>query len=72
MASYISSCQDSPVDDGVSAVCMLFTSSLVALVGRGERADNDQLRLRLWNTSTRSPVLLFIMLYSRHCIHQYC
>ena len=34
---------------------MLFTSSLIALVGHGDRADGAQ-RLRLWNTSNSSPV----------------
>ena len=41
---------------GASTVEMLFSSSLVALVGCGERAGDSPRRLRLWNTSTSSPV----------------
>ena len=43
------------VEGGISSACMLFTSSLIALVGHGDRADGAR-RLRLWNTSNSSPV----------------
>ena len=49
-------CAASSPDGGVSAICMLFASSLVALVGHGERAEDSPRRLRLWNTSTSSVV----------------
>ena len=49
-------CLDVASSGGVSAIQMLFSSSLIALVGGGERAEDSPRRLRLWNTSTSSPV----------------
>ena len=49
-------CQDSELSGGVAAIQMLFASSLIALVGGGERAEDSPRRLRLWNSSTSSPV----------------
>ena len=49
-------CHEAEVPGGVSAIQMLFSSSLIALVGGGERAEDSPRRLRLWNTSTSSPV----------------
>jgi autophagy-related protein 18 len=49
-------CAASAQAGGCSLVCMLFASSLVAIVGRGEHADDSPRRLRLWNTSTSSVV----------------
>lgn len=43
-------------DVGIGVVQMLFSSSLIALVGCGERAGDSPRRLRLWNTSTAAPV----------------
>lgn len=40
---------------GVSVVQMLWSSSLVALVGTGEHAGDSPRRVRLWNTSTNEP-----------------
>ena len=41
---------------GIGAISMLFSSSLLALVGCGERAGDSPRRLRLWNTTTSSAV----------------
>ena len=49
-------CQDVEVSGGISAMQMLFSSSLVALVGCGVHADDSPRRLHLWNTSTSAPV----------------
>ena len=43
-------------EGGVGVISMLFASSLVALVGNGERADDSPRRLRLFNTSTQAVV----------------
>ena len=49
-------CQEARSPGGVAAIQMLFTSSLIAIVGNGERAEDSPRRLRLWNSSTSSPV----------------
>jgi hypothetical protein len=49
-------CHSVSVAGGVSVTGMLFTSSLIAIVGHGERAETSPRRLRLWNSSTSSPV----------------
>lgn len=49
-------CQEAGSPGGVAAIQMLFTSSLIALVGGGERAEDSPRRMRLWNSSTSSPV----------------
>lgn len=49
-------CQEAASPGGISAIQMLFASSLIALVGGGERAEDSPRRLRLWNSSTSSPV----------------
>lgn len=41
---------------GVGAIQMLFSSSLIALVGCGERAGDSPRRLRLWNTAASEAV----------------
>ena len=41
---------------GCSVISMLFSSSLVALVGGGDRADDSPRRLKLWNACTQSSV----------------
>ena len=43
-------------DCGVGVIQMLFSSSLIAIVGCGERAGDSPRRLRLWNSSTAAPV----------------
>jgi autophagy-related protein 18 len=43
-------------ESGVSAIQMLYSSALVALVGAGERAGESPRRLRLWNTHTDTDV----------------
>ena len=43
-------------DCGISVVEMLHCSSLVALVGVGEQAEDSPCRLRLWNTRTNTSI----------------
>ena len=43
-------------DGSAGSITMLFSSSLIALCGCGDRAGDSPRRLRLWNTSTAAPV----------------
>jgi hypothetical protein len=55
-AAPFSACLHSERSGGIRQIEMLFSSSLIALVGGGEHASDSPRRLRLFNTSTSSPV----------------